>query len=120
MKTIESLWLSRVGAEVAAVYVGEPHPSVPRPVKELNGFRKVKLNACETRRVSLTLDRRAFGYVRLRKVLELPRTWNCHFPKAGRDKGLDLQSPLAGGQTAAPLLHLHSLIRSEKVVSESC
>jgi beta-glucosidase len=52
----------RAGAEVAEVYVGEPHPSVPRPVKELKGFIKVQLNAGETRRVSLTLDRRAFSY----------------------------------------------------------
>ena len=56
----------RAGAEVAEVYVGEPHPSVPRPVKELNGFRKVQLNAGETRRVSLTLDRRAFGYYNIK------------------------------------------------------
>jgi len=52
----------RAGAEVAEVYVGEPHPSVPRPVKELKGFVKVPLNPGETRRVSLTLDRRAFSY----------------------------------------------------------
>ena len=52
----------RAGAEVAEVYVGEPHPTVPRPVKELKGFMKVQLNAGETRRVSLTLDRRAFAY----------------------------------------------------------
>ena len=52
----------RAGAEVAEVYVGEPHPSVPRPVKELKGFMKLQLNAGETRRVSLTLDRRAFSY----------------------------------------------------------
>ena len=52
----------RAGAEVAEVYVGEPHPGVPRPVKELKGFTKVQLNAGETRRVSLTLDRRAFSY----------------------------------------------------------
>jgi len=52
----------RAGAEVAEVYVGEPHPSVPRPVKELKGFARVQLNAGETRRVSLALDRRAFSY----------------------------------------------------------
>ena len=50
------------GAEVAEVYVGEPHPSIPRPVKELKGFAKVQLNPGETRHVSVTLDRRAFAY----------------------------------------------------------
>jgi len=52
----------RAGSEVAEVYVGEPQSTVPRPVKELKGFTKVQLNAGETRRVSVTLDRRAFAY----------------------------------------------------------
>jgi beta-glucosidase len=53
---------NRAGAEVAEVYVGEPHPAVPRPVKELKGFAKVQLNPGETRHVSVALDRRAFAY----------------------------------------------------------
>ena len=52
----------RAGAEVAEVYVGEEHASVPRPVKELKGFSKVLLKPGETKRVTLTLDRRAFSY----------------------------------------------------------
>ena len=52
----------RAGSEVAEVYVGEPHSTVPRPVKELKGFTKVQLNAGETRRVIITLDRRAWAY----------------------------------------------------------
>ena len=52
----------RAGAEVAEVYVGEPHASVPRPVKELKGFTRVALKAGETRRVSVALNRRAFAY----------------------------------------------------------
>jgi beta-glucosidase len=56
----------RAGAEVAEVYVGEPHASVPRPVKELKGFVKLQLNAGETRRVSIMLDRRAFAYYNIK------------------------------------------------------
>jgi beta-glucosidase len=56
----------RAAAEVAEVYVGESQPLVPRPVKELKGFTKVQLNAGETRRVSLTLDRRAFAYYNIK------------------------------------------------------
>jgi beta-glucosidase len=56
----------RAGAEVAEVYVGEPNASVPRPVKELKGFIKVQLNAGETQRVSVTLDRRAFAYYNIK------------------------------------------------------
>ncbi len=53
---------SREGAEVAEVYVGNPHASVPRPVKELKGFARVNLKPGQTQRVMLTLDRRAFSY----------------------------------------------------------
>ena len=53
---------SRAGADVAQVYVGDRHASVPRPVKELKGFTKVELNPGETRHVEVTLNRRAFSY----------------------------------------------------------
>jgi beta-glucosidase len=52
----------RAGAEVAQVYVGDKHASIPRPIKELKGVSKVNLKAGESRKVSLTLDRRAFSY----------------------------------------------------------
>lgn len=52
----------REGAEVAELYVGEPHASVPRPVKELKGFAKVDLKPGESKRLTLTLDRRAFSF----------------------------------------------------------
>jgi beta-glucosidase len=50
------------GSEVAELYVGNAHASVPRPVKELKGFSKVPLQPGETRRVTVTLDRRAFSF----------------------------------------------------------
>jgi beta-glucosidase len=53
---------SRAGADVAEVFVGDPHAPVPRPVKELKGFAKVNLNPGETKNVSVKLDRRAFSY----------------------------------------------------------
>ncbi|HXM97362.1 MAG TPA: glycoside hydrolase family 3 C-terminal domain-containing protein [Candidatus Dormibacteraeota bacterium] len=53
---------SREGAEVAEVYVGDSHASVPRPVKELKGFAKVQLQPGEIKRVSVDLDRRAFSF----------------------------------------------------------
>jgi beta-glucosidase len=53
---------SRPAAEVAQLYVGEPHASVPRPVKELKGFSRVELKPGETRHVSIALDQRAFSY----------------------------------------------------------
>jgi len=53
---------SREGAEVAELYVGDSHASVPRPVKELKGFAKVNLRPGESQRVSLKLDRRSFSF----------------------------------------------------------
>ena len=58
---------NRAGAEVAQVYVGDRHSSVPRPVRELKGFSKVNLGAGETKQVSVTLDRRAFAYYDVKK-----------------------------------------------------
>lgn len=57
----------RAGAEVAQVYVGEVHPPMARPLKELKGFAKVNLQPGETRRVTLKLDRRAFSYYDVQK-----------------------------------------------------
>lgn len=52
----------REGAEVAQVYVGEVRAPMPRPPKELKGFTKVKLGPGQTKRVQVTLDRRAFSH----------------------------------------------------------
>ncbi len=52
----------RRGAEVAELYIGDSHAKVARPVKELKGFARVDLKPGETRRISLTLDARAFSY----------------------------------------------------------
>jgi len=52
----------REGADVAQVYVGDTHASVPRPAKELKGFFKVRLRPGETRNVSIILDSRALSY----------------------------------------------------------
>ena len=58
---------SREGAEVAQLYVGDSHASVPRPVKELKGFARVDLKPGETKRVTLGLDRRAFSFYSVAK-----------------------------------------------------
>jgi beta-glucosidase len=52
----------REGAEVAQVYVSDKHSKIDRPVKELKGFAKVSLKPGETRKVTVSLNRRAFSY----------------------------------------------------------
>lgn len=58
---------NRPGAEVAQVYVGDRHSSIPRPEKELKGFARVNLAPGETRQVTIELDRRAFAYYDVKK-----------------------------------------------------
>jgi beta-glucosidase len=62
----------REGAEVAELYVGDSHASVPRPVKELKGFAKVSLKPGESKHLTITLDRRAFSFYDVKK-----RDWSA-------------------------------------------
>ena len=50
------------GAEIAQIYVREPHSKVVRPYKELKEFAKVCLKAGETKRVEVTLPESAFEF----------------------------------------------------------
>jgi beta-glucosidase len=52
----------REGATVAQIYVSDTHASVPRPPKELKGFKRVALKPGETQRVTVPLDGRSFAY----------------------------------------------------------
>lgn len=52
----------RVGKEIAQVYVRDVASSVPRPVKELKEFVKVDLQPGESRRVTVTLNKRSFAF----------------------------------------------------------
>jgi beta-glucosidase len=52
----------REGAEVAQLYVGDPSAKVERPVKELKGYEKVRLEPGRSQHVTLALDRRSLAY----------------------------------------------------------
>lgn len=66
----------RAGAAVPQIYVSAPR-STGEPPKQLKGFRKVRLEPGESRRVGLTLDRRAFAYwhVKLDRWVVAPGTY---------------------------------------------
>ncbi|MCD8149744.1 MAG: glycoside hydrolase family 3 C-terminal domain-containing protein [Clostridiales bacterium] len=51
---------NRPGSDVAQVYVRAADSSIHRPVKELRGFQKIRLQPGEETTVSVTLGRRAF------------------------------------------------------------
>ncbi len=50
------------GAEVAQVYVGAPESKIFKAEKELKGFKKIYLEAKESKKVTIELDERAFSY----------------------------------------------------------
>lgn len=52
----------RKGKEVVQLYVTDCESTAVRPVRELKGFEKVKLEPGESKEVCFTLDKRAFAY----------------------------------------------------------
>jgi beta-glucosidase len=52
----------RAGAEIAELYVAPLNPPVVRPAKELKGFKRVYLRPGESKKVTITLDRRSLAY----------------------------------------------------------
>ena len=53
---------SVAGAEVLQLYISDTQSSLPRPVKELKGFKKVYLVPGETQQVSFIIDRSALSF----------------------------------------------------------
>jgi beta-glucosidase len=53
---------ARAGAEVAELYLHDPHPRIDKPVRELKGFNKVTLQPGETKTVTFTLTPRDLAY----------------------------------------------------------
>jgi beta-glucosidase len=50
------------GAEIAQLFIHQKNPSLPRPEKELKGFKKVFLKPGETQTVSIPLEKNAFAF----------------------------------------------------------
>jgi len=63
---------NRAGAEIAQLYVAPVNPPVERPLKELKGFQKVFLKPGESKKVTITLDRRSLAYYNV-----ATRTWDA-------------------------------------------
>ena len=53
---------SRAGEEVVQLYVRDVEASLPRPEKELKGYRKVRLDPGQTTEVAFDLDAAAFSF----------------------------------------------------------
>lgn len=53
---------NREGSETVQLYIADKKSSLPRPLKELKGFRKVKLAPGEETTVSFTVDKTALSF----------------------------------------------------------
>ncbi len=69
----------RAGAEVVQLYVSDPKPLLPRPVKELKGFDKIYLQPGETQQAVVTVARDGLGYYDAKKQswVNEPGTFNA-------------------------------------------
>lgn len=52
----------RAGKETVQLYIGQKHPALPRPAKELKGFEKVSLAPNETKTVSFAITPDLLAY----------------------------------------------------------
>lgn len=53
---------AREGQEVVQLYISDKKSSLPRPVKELKGFKKIKLAPGEEKEVTFTIGKEALSY----------------------------------------------------------
>lgn len=53
---------SREGKEIVQLYISDKKSSLPRPIKELKGFKKVNLKPGETVSVTFTIDKEKLSY----------------------------------------------------------
>lgn len=53
---------TREGQEIVQLYLSDKKSSLPRPIKELKGFQKVKLSPGEEKEVIFTIDKEALSY----------------------------------------------------------
>jgi beta-glucosidase len=90
------------GAEVAQLYVHPEQPGVPRPDKELKGFKKVLLKPGETQTVSIPLDQSAFAFYDPDKKGWVAEAGDYKILVGGSSRGIVLQGDyhLAGTRFA--------------------
>lgn len=80
---------AREGTETVQMYVRDRVSSVTRPVKELKGFRKVRLAPGETRTVAIDIgpEQLAFWGIEMRRVVE-PGEFEVRVGSSSRDEDL--------------------------------
>ena len=80
---------AREGQEVVQLYISDKKSSLPRPVKELKGFQKVKLAPGETKEVTFTIDKELLASSMTPSTLGWPSraSSSCHSSFGSRCEG---------------------------------
>ncbi len=81
---------NKAGAETAQIYVNDEESSVPRPEKELKGFKKIMLQPGETKTVEVVLNKRSFAFwdTKTHNWLEEPGAFKILVGSSSRDISL--------------------------------
>ena len=87
----------REGKEIVQLYVAPKTPSVERPVQELKAFDKVLLQPKETKRVTLTLDAKAFSYYDVERKAFVVDTGNYELQVAASSRDIRLKMEIVVG-----------------------
>jgi beta-glucosidase len=82
------------GAETAQLYVSQQSPTLPRPKKELKGFKKIELAPGETKQVSIRLNDDAFSYYNDLKHQWVNEKGNFNIEVGSSSRDIRLESKL--------------------------
>ena len=102
---------SRDGAEVVQLYLSHPSAGVPRPPRELRGFRKVRLAPGETAAVAFALTARDLAYWSEREHgwLTEPGRYQVAVGASSRDLPLTADLAVEGTPRRPPLTGMSTL-----------
>ncbi|MFI0798619.1 beta-glucosidase [Amycolatopsis lurida] len=103
---------SRTGKHVVQVYVATNAAPVRSPARELRAFAKISLEPGETRRVELTLDRRAFAWydIELSRWVVSPGDYTVQIGRSAAQIVAEAPVTLAG-DVIIPVLSIDSTVQ---------
>ena len=87
----------RTGEEVAQLYINDPVATVPRPVKELKGFKRISLKPGEQKKITfiMSADMLAFTGLDYKKIIE-PGEIKIMIGSSSKDIRLEASFTLTG------------------------
>ncbi len=89
------------GKEVVQLYIKDIESSLMRPLKELKGFRKIRLSPDEKKRISFTLNERSFSFYnpKQKQWIVEPGEFEILIGSSSRDIHLNSKIVIGGNDT---------------------